>query len=98
MVYWTRAMTAGSQLVAPAARRLDRHRLGGASRTRAGLPASRRRSTRRAGGATLLLLRVRGVELRQHVFRVALRVDLLPDLLDPALGAASEPRVRVGPV
>src|SRR3954465_12342891 len=46
----------------------------------------------------LLLLRVRRVELREHVFRVALRVDLLPDLLDPAVRSDPERRPRHAPV
>src|SRR3954447_5888823 len=60
--------------------------------------AARRRSSRRAGGATLLLLRVRRVEFREHVFGVALRVDLLPDLLDPAVRSDPERRPRHAPV
>src|SRR3954452_16658135 len=50
------------------------------------------------GPRCLLLLRVRRVELREHVFRVAFGVDLLPDLLDPAIRSDPERRARHAPV
>jgi len=55
--------------VAPAARRLDRRRLGGASRPGAfrDAPASRWRSSRRAGGATMVRGRARLMEWIRHV-------------------------------
>src|SRR3954452_4980230 len=50
------------------------------------------------GPRCLLLLRVRRVELREDVFRVAFRVDLLPDLFDPAIRPDPERRPRHAPV